>query len=202
MAVVALYGFLVLVRAAELLHPAAQDFFRRMDMSSAGSQQNQAPVVAHATAAATADNDWASTVQIEVKADPGGLWTVAREFISGPARIRFEAKGSWNYVPESACGPDGDMLSMLSSEQAILKGAPVGSLIAKIGGSSAGQNDGTVYLIGSFAVIEIDQNVKGPLYLTINDDPTGFANNRGTIEVDVRWKPISPPATPAKKDAS
>jgi len=135
--------------------------------------------------------EWPFSVELEVKAKPNGLWTVAREFIHGPVRIRFEAEGTWKYSPDSSCGADGDMLSMISSSQTILKNAPVGSLIAKIGGSSAGQTDGTLYLIGSFAVIEAGADVKGPLYLTINDDPGGFVNNSGSLKVKVHWKPVT-----------
>jgi len=141
-------------------------------------------------------NEWPSGVEVEVNAKPSGLWTIAREFIAGPARIRFEAEGTWKYSPDSPCGPDGDMLSMISSSQTILKSAPVGSLIAKIGGSSAGQTDGTLYLIGSFAMIDIGADLKGPLYLTINDDPGGVTNNSGSLKVKVNWKPIAVP-TPA-----
>lgn len=147
-----------------------------------------------------ADNEWPFHTEVDVQAKPNGLWTVVREFITGPARIRFKATGSWRYVPDSECGPDGDMLSMISSDQSIFKGAPIGSVIAKIGGSSAGQTDGSVYLIGSFAVVEIGSSVKGPLYLTINDDPTGLANNSGKMKVEVGWKPISAP-TPSPAPA-
>jgi hypothetical protein len=40
-------------------------------------------------------------------------------------------------------------------------------------------------------------NVKGALYLTFNDDPTGFRNNRGKITVEMQWNPIPAPAPPA-----
>lgn len=146
-----------------------------------------------------ADSDWPFSATIDVDSKPDGLWTVAQEFLPGPARIRFEASGKWSYASGSECGPNGDMLSMVSSDQTILKGAPVGALIAKIGGSSAGLTDGTLYLIGSFAVVETGPNVKGPLYLTINDDPTGFRNNSGKIAVNIQWKPIPATTPPAAK---
>ena len=43
----------------------------------------------------------------------------------------------------------------------VLKSAPVGALIAKIGASSAGLTDGTLYLIGSFAIVEVPHEREG-----------------------------------------
>ncbi len=198
------YGVLVLGRAAVIVFPSL-DVIGRYLMSS--GQQNPVPAPpAAATSgggAATAPSavdgtEWPFGAEVVVEAKPNGLWTIAREFIPGPARIRFEAEGTWKYSPDSPCGPDGDMLSMISSTQTILKSAPVGSLIAKIGGSSAGQTDGTLYLIGSFAVIDIGADVKGPLFLTINDDPGGFMNNSGRLKVKVHWKSVTVATPPAQ----
>jgi len=207
-ALVVVYGVLVLGRAAVIAFPWLPDAMGRFVMST--GQQNPTPAPPAAPQPAPAGSgttvapppavdstEWPFSVEAEVKAKPSGLWTVAREFIPGPVRIRFEAEGTWKYSPESQCGPDGDMLSMISPSQTILKSAPVGSLIAKIGGSSAGQTDGTLYLVGSFAVIEVGADVKGPLYLTINDDPGGFVNNSGSLKVKVHWKPV-PPAAPGQ----
>lgn len=215
-ALVVVYGVLVLGRAAVIAFPRLPDQIGRFLMST--GQQNLTPTPLAAPEPAPAGSgaappaapppapagtgtagappavdstEWPFSVELEVKAKPNGLWTVAREFIHGPVRIRFEAEGTWKYSPDSSCGADGDMLSMISSSQTILKNAPVGSLIAKIGGSSAGQTDGTLYLIGSFAVIEAGADVKGPLYLTINDDPGGFVNNSGSLKVKVHWKPVT-----------
>jgi len=217
-ALVVVYGVFVFGRAVVITFPSLTDEIGRFLMSS--GQQNPAPVPPAAVPTATSsggptsepattsgggtaaappavDNtEWPFGVEVEVKAKPNGLWTIAREFIPGPVRIRFEAGGTWKYSPDSPCGPDGDMLSMISSSQTILKSAPVGSLIAKIGGSSAGQTDGTLYLVGSFAVIDIGADVKGPLYLTINDDPGGFMNNSGSLQVKMHWKSVTL-ATPA-----
>jgi hypothetical protein len=204
LALVVLYSVFVMAKAVAIA-PALPDAIRGIFMNS--DQQNPHPAPAGAapasgepaavpgsatTAVTTATgSEWPFSAQVDVNAKPNGLWTVAREFINGPARIRFAASESWKYSPDSSCGPDGDMLSMISPIQTILKSAPVGSLIAKIGGSSAGQADGTVYLVGSFAIIDIGADVKGPLYLTINDDPSGFGNNSGSLKVNMQWKPVA-----------
>ena len=146
-ALVVVYGVLVLGRAAVIAFPWLPDAMGRFVMST--GQQNPTPAPPAAPQPAPAGSgttvapppavdstEWPFSVEAEVKAKPSGLWTVAREFIPGPVRIRFEAEGTWKYSPESQCGPDGDMLSMISPSQTILKSAPVGSLIAKIGGSA------------------------------------------------------------------
>jgi hypothetical protein len=198
------YSVFVMARAVAIA-PALPDAIRRIFMNSEQQKAHPAPASAappsgepeSAPGSATTavptvtESEWPFSAQVDVSAKPNGLWTVAREFISGPVRIRFVASESWKYSADSSCGPDGDMLSMISPIQTILKSAPVGSLIAKIGGSSAGQADGTVYLVGSFAIIDIGANVKGPLYLTINDEPSGFANNSGILKVNVYWKPVT-----------
>jgi hypothetical protein len=75
-------------------------------------------------------------------------------------------------------------------------------LLAKIGGSTAGTSDGKVFLVGSFSVFEIDSATKGPLFLTINDDPAGFENNAGALLVDISICPVKtnstsqPPGSP------
>jgi hypothetical protein len=150
-----------------------------------------------------ADTDWQiQPDDADVPAKPVGLWTLAYEYVRGPALIRFTAdsKQKWNYASKSACTADGDLASMISAQVCVLPGAPVGALIGKIGGSSAGQADGKVFLVGSFAIIEVDANTRGPLYLTINDEVSGMENNSGTLKVTIRIKPLpaasQPPAQP------
>ena len=154
-----------------------------------------------------APDDWKAMPDTNVPARPSGLWTLADEYVRGPALIRFTTDPAikWNYATRSDCTADGDMASMISSQAAIMPGAPVGALIAKIGGSSAGQSDGRLFLVGSFAIIEIDANTRGPLYLTINDEASGMDNNSGNLTVSIGIKveklasnPPPPSGAPAK----
>ena len=67
------------------------------------------------------------------------------------------------------------------------------ALIAKIGGSTAGTGDGTMFLVGRSCIYELDQGKRGPLYLTINDETAGMANNNGKLAVTISIKPNAEP---------
>jgi hypothetical protein len=128
----------------------------------------------------------------EVPAKPEGIWTLVHEFVQGPALIKVTADdGEWMYSKADKCKADGDLLSSISSAACIVKDAPVGALIGKIGGSTAGANDGAVFVVGKHCIIELDGTKRGPLYLTINDELTGFDNNDKAIKVDVFIKLIT-----------
>jgi hypothetical protein len=134
---------------------------------------------------------------VKVKARPDGVWTLALEWVNGPAVLKFEAGDEeWFYAEPDASNTraDGHLSSLLAAKSCLLPSAPVGALIGKIGGSSAGVSDGTVFVVGKFCLVEIDKS-KGPVYLTINDELTGFGNNRGEISVKISSRPLS--AAPA-----
>jgi hypothetical protein len=129
----------------------------------------------------------------KVPAKPAGIWTMAVDWINGPAVVKIEANDDEWYYSEADSGKtraDGHLMSLLSCKACIHPAAPVGALIAKIGGSSAGVSDGTLYTIGKFALIEIDKP-KGPLFLTINDELSGLENNRGSIKVSVSARALT-----------
>lgn len=125
---------------------------------------------------------WNKPIDVEVNAKPDGLWTLAIDYLTGPAFIKIEAKeGTWWYTAGQECSADGDLASLVAAKTCILANAPVGALIAKIGGSTAGTADGTMILIGRSCTFEIAEAQRGPLYLTINDQPNGLADNRGKL---------------------
>lgn len=132
------------------------------------------------------------------------MWTWAYEWIEGPALIRFEAEGKWQYSPASReCTADGDLNAMICARNCLMADAPVGALLAKIGGSTAGARDGKVFLVGRKAVISIDPNTSGPIMLSINDELTGMSDNSGTVKVKIFVKQlpsfsVTPGAAPAK----
>jgi hypothetical protein len=153
--------------------------------------------------------DWADTKDsIEIKAKPDGIWTLAYDYVKGPALVQIEADDSeWQYAPGKKCKADGDLSSMLSSKDSILPSAPVGALIAKVGGSTAGISDGRLFVAGKKCLLQLDQNTSGPIFLTINDQLTGMQNNDGVLKVTISIKPVtttngsttaqSQPASPA-----
>lgn len=128
---------------------------------------------------------------IVVPAVPVGLWTRVCDYVAGPLKLKFVAEGDWRYTTKVAgrCTANGDPSSPMSATRCLKTDAPVGALIGKIGGSIAGKADGTVFLVGAFCTLEIDDKVKGALYLTINDEETGFDDNDGALNVSIDQAP-------------
>ena len=70
----------------------------------------------------------------------------------------------------------------------LLPDARLGALIAKVGGSTADaapdKNVVTVFAAGRYCVFKAPEEGKtGPLYLTVNDSPTGAAQVTGSLDV-------------------
>jgi hypothetical protein len=141
-------------------------------------------------------NKWRLVLKdVEIPAKPGGVWTLVTDSVEGYARLKLEAEGLWSYSANRnhTCGPDGDLCSEVDGARNLLSKAPTGSLIGKLGGSSAGSDDGYVFVVGAVCIIEpgtADRGSttpipKGPLYLTINDRRDGLHDNDGTMKVSV-----------------
>lgn len=145
---------------------------------------------------------WSDLKDAKVPAKPTGIWTLTHEFVTGPALVKVEATGTWSYSSgRPSCGPDGDLNALLSADQMIASGVSPGALLIKVGGSTAGVSDGLVRVAGSTAVIRIDEKTSGPIFLTINDAVSGFADNSGELDAKVSIAPLPPenPATEPKK---
>lgn len=127
--------------------------------------------------------NWIEAAEIEVPAKPAGVWTLAHEYLEGPALIKVESQGEWTYSTAKTCGPDGDLNALVSSAHAILASAPLGALIMKVGGSTAGTSDGETHVVGRAGIVRIDDGKRGPIFLTINDELTGLADNSGELKV-------------------
>lgn len=103
-----------------------------------------------------------------------------------PALVEIEANDDeWEYAPGKKSSANGDLGSTLRPQDAILPSAPVGALIAKVGGSRAGTTDGRLFVVGKKALLQLDQNTSGPLFLTINDQLSGLQNNDKSIKVRI-----------------
>lgn len=123
---------------------------------------------------------------VEIKAKPDGIWTLVHEYVRSPALVEIEANDDeWEYAPGKKCSANGDLGSTLRPQDTILPSAPVGALIAKVGGSTAGTTDGRLFVVGKKALLQLDQNTSGPLFLTINDQLSGLQNNDKSIKVKI-----------------
>src|SRR5688572_17609013 len=99
--------------------------------------------------------EWPQTFDVVVTAKPQGLWTLVHEYVQGPALIKVQSiqpDAKWHYSSANECTADGDVMSMISTQSCLLKGASVGALIAKVGGSTAGTTDGTIFLAGATCI--------------------------------------------------
>jgi hypothetical protein len=125
----------------------------------------------------------------EVPARPAGLWTPVLDAVAagGQTLLKIEAVGSWEYLPGTGCGPDGHVAGG-TLEGALTNLAPVGALIAKIGGGTAEVPDaskGAVMAVGSFCVIALTADTKGALFMTMNDRVTSFGRHDGALKIRV-----------------
>jgi hypothetical protein len=124
---------------------------------------------------------------VSVPAKPeNGLWTMVRTMVSGPQIIRLEATGEWRPIADlEPCSADGFQHWAFGRDRLLTNKAPLGALIAKIGGSNMTAPDADIQVIGSLAVITVPDKTSGPLYMTINDAPGFFDDNSGALKVRI-----------------
>ena len=131
-----------------------------------------------------------SKKRVSVPATPAaGMWSVALEWIEGPCRLCISADGEWSFADEAdaKCGPDGSPVSHIPASRCLNPDAPVGALIGKIGGSTADSSvEGTLrFVVGRYCAFRLAAEHSGPLFLTINDTRTGYADNGGQVQVTI-----------------
>lgn len=129
--------------------------------------------------------DKTNPVSIPAKPEQG-LWTPVRTLVNALQIIRLEAAGEWQPIAGmKPCSADGFRQWAFGRDGLLTAKAPIGALIAKIGGSNIYAQDADIIVIGSLAVITVPEKVSGPLYLTINDVPSSFDDNSGALTVTI-----------------
>jgi len=119
----------------------------------------------------------------KVLARPSGYWNNTGVF--KPAGVRMVVSylhGLWRSNPH--WGPtDGGGDGRYSARDSYLRpGAPEGCLIGKIGGGNQGGGSET-FALGNHGFVPVD--LEGLLWLTVNDEPRGFGDNRCHIWVSI-----------------
>ncbi len=139
-----------------------------------------------------AEIPWRQIAKKKVPANPTtGVWTNIVDYIQGPRRLKFTAQGNWMFAKGSKqTTADGDLSVTANPNAMIVAAAPIGSLVGKIGGSTAGKADGTTYVIGSYCVLDLTEAKGGAPFLTVNDEAVALANNQGEIEVTIYDAPL------------
>jgi hypothetical protein len=132
-----------------------------------------------------------SGVPITVDAAPPGLWTKVWDYVEGPHKLRLVASGTWDVARGLSCGPDGDRTQGWVSGL-MHSSAPRGALIGMIGGSTAEKPPAAlaaggplVFVVGCYCVLPLSDQVRGGLYLTMNDSPDQFESHAGQLMVDI-----------------
>ncbi len=144
---------------------------------------------------------WNKVSEKKIKAQPEkGIWQLAYDYIEGPALLKIEATGEWNYSVNYAgtCSANGELASVIDPKRCIHESSPVGALIAKIGGSTADRT-ASVFTVGELCVRKVDNDTSGPLFLTINDVWDGLGDNEGelTVTISIGKQGQAPSSTPS-----
>jgi hypothetical protein len=85
--------------------------------------------------------------------------------------LAFTADGRWSCLGDTImpCEADGHAGLALPADQLLVPKCAPGALIGKLGGSTTGREDGTVFAIGSRAVLQLgDKKSNTFLYIGIN----------------------------------
>jgi hypothetical protein len=146
------------------------------------------PVGAQTKGVAMDAKSWQDPTTVEISTTPAGLWTKAVEFVPAGTVLKLEVDPSaaWRYSNQHqrTCGPDGE-IGAAADSGLLMPEAPVGAVIGKIGGSSAGKSDGTQFVVGAFALLTVAQDKSGPLFLTMNVNPAHRPATNDRIGVSV-----------------
>jgi hypothetical protein len=115
--------------------------------------------------------DWQQIKSFSAKkVELGGIWLLVVDYIAAGKILKLKAEGEWSFLPGHAqqCDPNGFLGFPLPDEKLLLSTTALGALIGKLGGSTADQKDGTVFAIGTFAMVTVPTTTPGPLFVTIN----------------------------------
>ena len=149
---------------------------------------------------------WRKITIAKVAAKPDGLWSMVVEHIAGPRLLRFRvldiddagapAPVEWQIAPGVLCKGNGD-LREAADKASLIATAPRGSLIGKLGGSTAdlpeaqgAYNGSKVFTVGSYCVVSLSSNDMGALFLTMNDAPESFKDHDLELLVLIEEAPL------------
>jgi len=152
--------------------------------------------------------EWIDIGAVQVAAQPVGLWTLAQDFVPGGRLLRISVlahdhenqpvERTWKPAATLECGPDG-ILADTPRTSLLCTSALYGALIGKIGGATSDVPDLTpnappyankrVFAAGSEVIVPLGTSDGGPLFLTMNDSPEGFAMHSGELLVRLQYYP-------------
>jgi hypothetical protein len=115
-----------------------------------------------------------------------GLWLPVTDLLPVGRLIKLTASGKWACFGPSvpACGPEGYLDYGVPTDQLMVAECPTGALIGKLGGSTAGRKDGTLFAIGTLCVLApLDKAM--PLFVAVNGAWRGGAYKFTDLTIDL-----------------
>ncbi|MBS1859536.1 MAG: hypothetical protein JST11_29455 [Acidobacteria bacterium] len=123
-------------------------------------------------------------------AAPGTAWTIGLDFVAPKRLYRLQlVSGRWKLKEQAAdCAADGYPRTVTRGAALLAPDAPVGCLLAKVGGSTA-DNAGLIFAAGRYCVFQVEEAKAGPLYLGTNDVAAFMdeVENQLTVEIAVAF---------------
>lgn len=156
--------------AALAVHPDEADFFlhphARLILFERGRPMKQ---------------HWSTPTTVQIEATPAGQWQKVLDVVAPKTTLRIEAKGEWT-VGGVKCTPDG--LLVAPAESRSIADYPAGALLGKLGGSTAGSHEGTVFAIGRYCIVESPDKAS-PLFVAVNAASTAALQAAQKIDLTI-----------------
>jgi hypothetical protein len=115
--------------------------------------------------------DWRELPGLE---DPNFLvkepWIKILDYVIGPKILKIQVQGQWSLLGPGVreCTETGHPGLAFPSDRLLLPDSAPGAMIGKLGGSTADYKDGTLFAIGSYAVVFLEEKKILPLFVGIN----------------------------------
>jgi hypothetical protein len=149
---------------------------------------------------------WRAITRAKVPAKAEGLWTMVVEHVAGPRLLRISVQEKdqagaalptqWKFTATEQCTANGQLRNAACTN-ALITTAPCGSLIGKIGGSTADMPEEKgvytgrkVFTVGTYCVVQLAAADSGAVFLTMNDAPENFKDHDLDLHVLIEEAPL------------
>jgi len=124
---------------------------------------------------------WSAAQVVQIDATPAGHWQKVLDFVAPKSVLQIEATGEWT-VGGLDCSPDGVLVA--PAESRALTDYPAGTLLGKLGGSTSGSKEGTIFAIGSYCIVQSADGML-PLFAAVNVSPSAALTVVKKIELRI-----------------
>lgn len=118
-----------------------------------------------------------------IKARPSGYWNNTGVYKPKGVALQVSyVSGKWRSNPYWGPTDGGGDGRYIAGGSYLRPGAPEGCLVGKIGGNNSGGGSST-FALGNHGYVP--PQLEGLLWLSVNDEPSGFGDNSGSIRVAI-----------------